>query len=170
MTASTLNNGFNDLLLAYGLNIGAYIAALTMAVAALLVAPAATLKSSTSLAQACASPQLRTLVVFALLSLSGVPPFFGFFAKFFLITLLAAKGSWVILLSFGAFNLFALYFYFQQIRYLSMGPSRKEFGSSLGVARTEPAALSLQVSALLLLMLGGALIEGLVLVLSTIVA
>jgi NADH:ubiquinone oxidoreductase subunit 2 (subunit N) len=36
---------------------------------------------------------MRFSIIVALLSLSGVPPLFGFFAKFFLILAIAAKGS-----------------------------------------------------------------------------
>jgi NADH:ubiquinone oxidoreductase subunit 2 (subunit N) len=166
MTTSTPSVGLSDLLLAYGLNTASYIAALLLVMVTLLVSSGRGLHSSANLSQAAASPQLRLLVLVSLVSLSGLPPLFGFFAKFFLIVLLAAKGAWPLLLAFGALNLFALYFYFQQVRYLTLGGQRREFRVILNRAVTHPGVASLQTSAFLFLLFGGALSEGLSLILS----
>jgi NADH:ubiquinone oxidoreductase subunit 2 (subunit N) len=59
----------------------------------------------------------RLLVIFALLALAGLPPFFTFFLKGFFFIFFLKKGFFFIFF-FLVFNLFAMYFYLQNARLL----------------------------------------------------
>lgn len=63
----------------------------------------------------------------SILSLSGLPPLFGFFSKFFILLSLSFKTQWILLFFFIIFNLFSLFFYFQQLRYTFQDNKKKEF-------------------------------------------
>jgi len=83
----------NDIFIAYGLNLVAYICALGLVIAILSLFSRKHTKSTSGLESVTSSPHTKVGVLVAILSLSGVPPLFGFFSKFFIINLIAAKGS-----------------------------------------------------------------------------
>ncbi len=64
------------------------------------------------------SPYLALVMLFALLSLGGIPPSAGFFAKFFLFKAAVDSGYWWLAL-IGILNAFiALYYYLNVVKYL----------------------------------------------------
>jgi NADH:ubiquinone oxidoreductase subunit 2 (subunit N) len=93
MDAYNNNNFFNNLVVAYGINLIAYTIALLLIISTLTMFRRAPTTSLLAWGESSAHPQMRFSIIVALLSLSGVPPLFGFFSKFFLILAIATKGS-----------------------------------------------------------------------------
>ncbi len=58
-------------------------------------------------------------VVIILLSFAGVPPLLGFSGKFLIFITLFNKSSWLFILFFGVVNIFLIYFYIQNFRFLA---------------------------------------------------
>jgi len=58
-------------------------------------------------------------VVIILLSFAGVPPLLGFTGKFLIFITLFSKSNWLFLIFFGIVNIFLIYFYIQNFRFLS---------------------------------------------------
>lgn len=58
-------------------------------------------------------------VVISLMSFAGVPPLLGFSGKFLIFITLFNKSSWLFLFFFGVVNIFLIYFYIQNFRFLS---------------------------------------------------
>lgn len=86
------------------------------------------------------SPYLAIVLLFALLSLGGIPPTAGFFAKFFLFKAAVDSGYWWLAL-IGVLNAFvALYYYFNVIKYLYLYRSENE-DTPLIVSRAAQVAL-----------------------------
>lgn len=72
------------------------------------------------------SPYLALVMLFALLSLSGIPPTAGFFGKFFLFRSAVDAGLWWLAL-LGILNAFvALYYYLSAVKYMYLYPSKNE--------------------------------------------
>jgi len=72
------------------------------------------------------SPYLALVMMFALLSLSGIPPTAGFFGKFFLFKSAIDAGLWGLAL-LGILNAFvALYYYLSTIKYMYLYRSDNE--------------------------------------------
>ena len=72
------------------------------------------------------SPYLALVMLFALLSLSGIPPTAGFFGKFFLFRAAVDAGLWWLAL-LGILNAFvALYYYLSVVKYMYLYRSEKE--------------------------------------------
>jgi NADH:ubiquinone oxidoreductase subunit 2 (subunit N) len=61
---------------------------------------------------------LTMSVAFALLSLAGMPPLLGFVGKFLLLIFLAYKNQFLLFIAFSLINLFMIYFYVQNLRFL----------------------------------------------------
>lgn len=61
---------------------------------------------------------IKILIISALLSMGGVPPFIGFFTKLLLLTILLNSYNIINLFIFLLILLFALYFYFKNVRFL----------------------------------------------------
>lgn len=55
---------------------------------------------------------------FSLLSLAGMPPLLGFVGKFLLLIFLAYKNQFILFIVFSLINLFMIYFYIQNLRFL----------------------------------------------------
>lgn len=90
------------------------------------------------------SPYLAVVMLFALLSLAGIPPTAGFFGKFFLFKAVVDAGLWVFAL-IGILNAFvALYYYLNVIKFMYMFDS--ETGDSpIPVSRAAKLALVVSV-------------------------
>jgi NADH:ubiquinone oxidoreductase subunit 2 (subunit N) len=127
----TLNMYWQSIICSYGLNIIAYISSLLIIIFILIIINKSSTIYSNELSLSNNINQIKFTIIVALLSLSGLPPLFGFFSKFFLILVISNKNQWIILFLFCTFNLFSLYFYFQQLRYVSNNNKKKEFNTLL---------------------------------------
>jgi len=58
------------------------------------------------------------LIIFSLLSLAGMPPLLGFIGKFLFIIFLLFKNQFILFSLFSFTNIFMLYFYIQNLRFL----------------------------------------------------
>lgn len=58
------------------------------------------------------------ITIFSLLSLAGIPPLLGFVGKFLLYMQLLATKSFYLFIIFLTFNVFILYFYIQNVRFM----------------------------------------------------
>lgn len=65
------------------------------------------------------TPSVSIYVVISLMSFAGVPPLLGFSGKFLIFITLFYKSSWLFLFFFGVLNIFLIYFYIQNFRFLS---------------------------------------------------
>lgn len=63
-------------------------------------------------------PFITVSIVLSLLSLAGVPPMFGFTGKFLMFLFFFTNHQYLILFFFSFLNLFMMYFYIQNIRFL----------------------------------------------------
>lgn len=61
---------------------------------------------------------VTTSIILLILSMSGIPPFFGFVSKFLLFIFIFFKKQFLLIFFLIFFNFFAMYFYIQNIRYL----------------------------------------------------
>jgi NADH-quinone oxidoreductase subunit N len=97
------------------------------------------------------SPNLALVMLFALLSLGGIPPTAGFFGKFFLFKAAVNVGLWWLAL-IGILNAFvALYYYLNVAKYMYLYRSDEE-AQSIPVSRS--AVVALGVSTFFILLLG----------------
>lgn len=63
-------------------------------------------------------PFITISIVLALLSLAGVPPMFGFSGKFLMFLFFFTNHQYLILFFFSFLNIFMMYFYMQNVRFL----------------------------------------------------
>lgn len=97
------------------------------------------------------SPYLALVMLFALLSLSGIPPTAGFFGKFFLFRAAVDAGLWWLAL-IGILNAFvALYYYLSAVKYMYLYRSDDE-DAPIPVSRGTQVGLA--VSTFFVLFLG----------------
>jgi NADH-quinone oxidoreductase subunit N len=66
------------------------------------------------------------LIVVAILSMAGMPPLLGFFGKFFIVIFFLKKGQFFLFGCFIILNVFVIYFYILNIRFL-ITKSNKSF-------------------------------------------
>jgi NADH-quinone oxidoreductase subunit N len=96
------------------------------------------------------SPYLALAMLFALLSLGGIPPTAGFFGKFFLFKAAVDAGLWWLAL-LGILNAFiALYYYLSVVKYLYLYRSDNE-NVPIPVSRAAQVALVLTIFGVLYL-------------------
>jgi NADH-quinone oxidoreductase subunit N len=96
------------------------------------------------------SPFLALAMLFALLSLGGIPPTAGFFGKFFLFRAAVEAGYWWLAL-IGIINAFiALYYYLSIAKYMYLYRSEEE-ASPIPVSRAAKVALAITVFGILYL-------------------
>ena len=97
------------------------------------------------------SPYLALVMLFALLSLGGIPPAAGFFGKFFIFQAAVDSGLWWLAL-IGVLNaLVALYYYLNVVKYIYLYRSEEE-DTPIPVSRV--AAVALGICTLGILYLG----------------
>ncbi|MCP4424026.1 MAG: NADH-quinone oxidoreductase subunit N [Chloroflexi bacterium] len=90
------------------------------------------------------SPYLALVMLFALLSLSGIPPTAGFFGKFFLFRAAVDAGLWW-LAALGILNAFvALYYYLSAVKYMYLYRSENE-DDPIPVSRGAQVGLALSL-------------------------
>ena len=70
---------------------------------------------------------LQYVFLVSLFSLSGVPPFMGFFGKMFMFFLIVSKLNYFLTCAFLFTNLFVVYFYMQNLRFITSGNTNKQF-------------------------------------------
>ena len=63
-------------------------------------------------------PFITISIVIILLSFAGIPPLFGFISKFLSFILLVSKNNFFLIFIFLLSNLFIIYFYIQNLRFL----------------------------------------------------
>lgn len=168
LTVAIVTVAFKELFAVYSLNITTYLFTLGLLLTTLSMFSAQSLKNLNQLLRAPATPHFRFALLIALLSLSGVPPLLGFFAKFFIFVFLTSKGSHLLLGLFFFFNLFALYFYLQNTRYLIHSQSRKEYRIFLNRTRLDDSSAALWVCLVAILCFGFILLEGMLILLCNI--
>jgi NADH-quinone oxidoreductase subunit N len=96
------------------------------------------------------SPFLALAMLFALLSLGGIPPTAGFFGKFFLFKAAIDEGLWL-LAAIGILNAFvALYYYLSVAKYMYLYRSEEE-EEPIAVSRAAKVALAASVFGVLYL-------------------
>jgi NADH:ubiquinone oxidoreductase subunit 2 (subunit N) len=61
---------------------------------------------------------LSIILVLILMSFAGVPPLLGFTGKFLIFITLLNNSSWIFVLFFGIVNIFLIYFYIQNFRFV----------------------------------------------------
>lgn len=168
MPALLVTIDFKELFAIYALNLLVYVLTLGLLLTTFSVFNGQSLKGLNHLLQAPATPHFRLALLVALLSLSGMPPLLGFFAKFFIFVFIMAKANYLLLGLFFVFNLFALYFYLQNTRYLIHSKARKEYKVFLGRTRLDDGSVVLWVNLVAILCFGFVLLEGIVIILCNI--
>ena len=126
---------FKELFAIFALNLLTYVLTLALLLTTFSLFNGKSLKSLSHLLRSPATPHFRFALLVALLSLSGMPPLLGFFGKFFIFVFIMTKANYTMLGVFFFFNLFALYFYLQNTRYLIHSKARKEYKVFLGRTR-----------------------------------
>jgi NADH-quinone oxidoreductase subunit N len=97
------------------------------------------------------SPNLALVMLFALLSLGGIPPAAGFVGKFLIFKAAVDVGLWWLAM-IGILNAFvALYYYLNVVKYMYLYPSAEET-EAIPVSRA--AAVGLGISTLIIILLG----------------
>ena len=108
------NYGFNLILM----NILIYISSLTILFFIFFLFNLDNFSSLNNLKIFANSNFFFMIVIFSLLSLVGMPPLLGFVGKFLLVILINLKSHFFFLLFFILTNLFMIYFYIQNFRFL----------------------------------------------------
>lgn len=125
----------DKLFLTYALNILVYTLTLILLFTTLALGSAREARTMNLLSRFGATTFFKLSLLVSFLSLSGLPPFLGFFAKFFLFLSLSLKSNLAFILVFLGFNLFALYFYLQSTRHIAQGALKKTFKTVLSTAQ-----------------------------------
>jgi NADH-quinone oxidoreductase subunit N len=102
----------------FGINIISYVVNLLVLFTILIFNDSSKIISTSNLFIINNNKLFKIAFIIAILSLSGIPPFIGFFAKFYVYNYFLYKTNYFLLFLFFFFNLFALYFYLQNTRYL----------------------------------------------------
>lgn len=109
----------SKLFLVYALNLTGYALALGLIFTTLTLTSTRSVRSLNTLGKLNLIPFAKFTLLLGLLSLSGIPPLLGFFAKLFIFFALIIQANLILLGCFLIFNLFALYFYLQTTRHLA---------------------------------------------------
>ncbi len=91
------------------------------------IVPGIRLKYSNLFSTLAAIPSLKFFFIIGFLSLCGIPPLAGFFAKLYILINLFNNSSYFLLFLLFFFNLFAMFFYLQNTRFLVNDAKLKVF-------------------------------------------
>jgi NADH:ubiquinone oxidoreductase subunit 2 (subunit N) len=138
----------------YFLNLCVYSVTLGVVFTTLALGEGVSFRSLNNLSRSGGTSFPKFAILVSFLSLSGLPPFLGFFAKFLVFLTLVNKAHSVLTLFFLAFNLFALYFYLQSTRHLVQNAARKTTRLKLGRLSLPSAAWSFWLGGVWLLCSG----------------
>ena len=106
------------------------------------------------------------VLIITLFSMAGVPPFWGFFSKVFIFSLLCNSNFFVLFPIFFILLFISLYFYIQNIRFLNATAGSK-FTPIMGLQqRTTPLYYYITLSFLFLIIFGIFYTEDLILIVS----
>ena len=97
------------------------------------------------------SPYLAVAMLFALLSLGGIPPTAGFFGKFFIFKAAVDAGLWQLALVGILFAFISLYYYLNIIKYIYLYRGQDGDESPIPMSRGAVLAMSLCVAGILYL-------------------
>jgi NADH:ubiquinone oxidoreductase subunit 2 (subunit N) len=119
---------FNEgVFIIFFLNLLVYIITLTLFFFLFSLISQEALKSMNSIGILSAISSLKFFFLLGILSLCGIPPLLGFFAKMYIFINLFNTFSYFLLFIFFIFNLFAMYFYLQNTRYLIANSNTKVY-------------------------------------------
>lgn len=167
--AEQLIYGLDRSLALYVLNLVAYAASLALIFSVLALVKAKTFRSLTGLTKLGDFPLLKFLLIISFLSLSGVPPFVGFFAKLFLGLFFLSKGAYISFGLFIIFNVFAIYFYLQNMRYIFQQSTRKSFKTLTHTTYFDRGLLTVLIMLTWFIAFGFLFLEGLLLIILSMV-
>ena len=117
----------DKIFMTYILNLIVYTLTLVLLFTTVAFGATHSFRTMNGLARSGSTTFFKFTLLVSFLSLSGLPPFAGFFAKFFLFLALTTKTYLGFTMIFLFFNLFALYFYLQSTRHLAQSAVRKTF-------------------------------------------
>ena len=72
-------------------------------------------------------PLVTIYIVIILLSFAGIPPLLGFISKFLVFLFIASKQNYLFLFLFVFSNMFVIYFYIQNLRFLTSKNTSNKF-------------------------------------------
>jgi NADH-quinone oxidoreductase subunit N len=97
------------------------------------------------------NPKLSVVMMFALFSLAGIPPFAGFFSKFFIFNVAAQQGFYVLVFIALVNTIISLYYYLLVVKAMFLNRS----DNPVEVIKTDtPAKISLVVCTLGIILIG----------------
>lgn len=127
---------FDSVFLVFFINILVYTVTLSLIFSLLSVTNTSNLNFVTGFNVLSSFPSFKFFFVFSILSLCGVPPLLGFFAKLYIFNTLFMKFAYFNVGIFFLFNMFAMYFYLQNTRYLIFSSYKKIFKTSFSRFRS----------------------------------
>ena len=143
MSLQTVYLTLDKIFLTYALNLVAYALALGLLFTILTLAQTRSIRSLNVLGKLNLLSFSKFTVLLGLLSLSGIPPLLGFFAKLFIFFALIMQANYILVGTFLIFNLFALYFYLQATRHLAQSNLQK--AAKITAFRTLMPSVSISV-------------------------
>jgi NADH:ubiquinone oxidoreductase subunit 2 (subunit N) len=122
------NVSYNESLFAtLAINIFVYIFTLFLLFLLFNIVPSIRLKYSNLFSTLAVLPSLKFFFIIGFLSLCGIPPLAGFFAKLYILVNLFNGSSYFLIFLIFFFNLFAMFFYLQNTRFLINDSKLKVF-------------------------------------------
>lgn len=100
------------------LNIISYLIVFLILIALILMCNLSKLKTLNQFKEFNSYSFIHYTIVFSLISLAGIPPLLGFSGKFLAILFASLKSQYVIIILMTLLNIFAMYFYIQNLRFV----------------------------------------------------